>query len=263
LVKKTYIFCDIISSKERFFSAREEGIAVSVRQGKKRNKHEQAYEILRERIFNGTYVPGYRLVIDALARELGISPVPIREAIRRLEAEGWVEYRPNAGAQVAAVDASKYEEDMTVLALLEGYATALASTQLGPEDMSRLREINASMHHALQSADIPTFSRLNKLFHFLIYDHCGNGYLIGLLHETWNRLEVRGHTDFSYIPQRSWISIEEHSQLLDMIEQHASPSEIEKMFREHKLRTYEVYRSSPRYMLRSTQLYEAERSGPE
>jgi DNA-binding GntR family transcriptional regulator len=251
----------IIKSKGWMFSAREEEIQMSVRQTNKRNKHEQAYSIMRERIFNGTYVPGYRLVIDALARELGISPVPIREAIRRLEAEGWVEYRPNAGAQVAAVDASKYDEEMAVLALLEGYATALASTHLDTADVKHLREINASMHHALQSADIPTFSRLNKEFHFFIYGHCQNSYLVDLLGETWDRLEVRGHTDFSYIPQRSWFSIEEHTQLLDMIERHASQDEIEQMVREHKLRTYEAYRTSPRYVSRSTALYEAGENG--
>ncbi len=229
------------------FLARKEDIHMSVQQTNKRNKHEQAYSIIRERIFNGTYVPGYRLVIDALARELGISPVPIREAIRRLEAEGWVEYRPNAGAQVAAVDASKYEEEMSVLALLEGYATALALLHLSIDDVKHLRELNASMYNALQSADIPAFSRLNKTFHFFIYNHCQNNYLVELLRGTWDRLEVRGHTDFSYIPQRSWISIEEHTRLLDMIERHASQDEIEQMMREHKLRTYEVYRNSPRY----------------
>ena len=234
---------------------------MGVPQTNKRNKHEQAYNIIRERIFNGIYVPGYRLVMDALSRELGISPVPIREAIRRLEAEGWVEYRPNAGAQVAAVDASKYEEDMTVLALLEGYATALASSHLDSEDVKHLREINASMHNALQSTDIPAFSRLNKRFHFFIYDHCHNDYLIELLRATWDRLEVRGHTDFSYIPQRSWISIEEHTRLLDLIEQHASQDEIEQMIRDHKLRTYEVYRSSPRYTSHSPMLYEAGENG--
>src|SRR5207245_8580145 len=122
---------------------------MSVSQTSKKNKHEQAYSIIRERIFNGTYVAGYRLVIDRLARELGISPVPIREAIRRLEAEGWVEYRPNAGAQVASADASKYEEDMTVLALLEGYATALASKYLDGESVKCLRELNVSIQHSL------------------------------------------------------------------------------------------------------------------
>ena len=234
---------------------------MSVKQTNKKNKHEQAYSIIRERIFNGTYVPGYRLVIDGLARELGISPVPIREAIRRLEAEGWVEYRPNAGAQVAAVDASKYNEEMSVLALLEGYATALASTHLDTAGVKHLREINASMHHALQSADIPAFSRLNREFHFFIYDHCQNSYLVELLRETWDRLEVRGHTDFSYIPQRSWVSIEEHTRLLDMIERHASQDEIEQMIREHKLSTYEAYRTSTRYTSHSTALFATGENG--
>jgi DNA-binding GntR family transcriptional regulator len=235
-------------------SVREEEISMNVRQANKRNKHEQAYNIIRERIFNGTYVPGYRLVIDGLAREFGISTVPIREAIRRLEAEGWVEYRPNAGAQVASVDASKYEEEMTVLALLEGYATALASKYLDGECVKHLREINTSMLYALPAADVPAFSRLNKDFHFYIYDRCQNNYLIELLRETWARLEVRGHTDFSYIPQRIWLSIDEHSQLLDMIEQHAPENDIEQLIREHKLRTYEAYRNSPRYTTRSTTL---------
>ena len=242
-------------------SMREEVMQMSVRQTNKKNKHEQAYSIIRERIFNGTYVPGYRLVIDGLARELGISPVPIREAIRRLEAEGWVEYRPNAGAQVAAADANKYEEEMTVLGLLEGYATALASRHLNAEDVKHLREMNASMHRALQSADIPTFSHLNKEFHFFIYDRCQNSYLVEMLRETWDRLGVRGHTDFNYIPQRSWVSIEEHTRLLDMIERHASQDEIEQMIREHKLSTYEAYRTSTRYTSHSTAMFATGENG--
>jgi len=233
---------------------------MSIRQANKRNKHEQAYDIIRERILNGTYVPGYRLVIDGLARELGISPVPIREAIRRLEAEGWVEYRPNAGAQVASVDASKYGEDMNVLALLEGYATALAARHLDQESIKYLREINVSMGHALQSADIPAFSRLNKEFHFYMYNYCHNSYLVELLHETWDRLEMRGHTDFSYIPHRIRPSIDEHSQLLDMIEQHTLNDDIEHMIREHKMRTYEAYLNSPRYTTHSTTLAGGESS---
>ncbi len=220
---------------------------MNVKQVTKINKHEQAYSTIRERILNGTYVPGYRLVIDGLARELGISPVPIREAIRRLEAEGWVEYRPNAGAQVASVDASRYEEDMSVLALLEGYATALAAKHLDEEGIQHLCEINAAMLRALHSADIATFGRLNKEFHFYMYDYCQNGYLVDLLRETWDRLEVRGHTNFSYIPQRIWPSIDEHAQLLDLIEQGAPGDDIERMIRAHKLHTYEAYRSSPRY----------------
>ena len=214
------------------------------------NKHEQAYTVLRERIVNGVYVPGYRLVIDALARELGVSAVPIREAIRRLEAEGWVAYRPNTGAQVASIDVHQYEAEIATLAVLEGYATALAAPHLSDEDLTHVRAINARMQQALSAADILAFTQLNKEFHFFLYDRCPNEYVIDLLRQTWERLEVRSHTDFNYIPQRGWTSIEEHTHLLDLIEQHAPTSEIEQMVREHKLHTLEAYRNSSRYQTR-------------
>jgi len=68
------------------------------------SKHERAYAVIRQRILDGAYQPGHRLVIGTLAGELGISTVPVREAIRRLEAEGRVVYRHNAGARVTPVD---------------------------------------------------------------------------------------------------------------------------------------------------------------
>ena len=90
-------------------------------------KQERAYRTIRERILSGAYGPGYRVVIDTLATELEVSAVPVREAIRRLEAEGLIVYRPNAGAQVAPAEPGLYDEELTVLAVLEGYATALAA----------------------------------------------------------------------------------------------------------------------------------------
>ena len=80
-------------------------------------KQERAYRTIRERILSGAYGPGYRVVIDTLAVELGVSAVPVREAIRRLEAEGLIVYRPNAGAQVAPAEPGLYDEELTVLAL--------------------------------------------------------------------------------------------------------------------------------------------------
>src|ERR671935_269344 len=108
------------------------------------NKQQRAYTELRERILNGAYSPGFRLVIDALADELGVSTLPIREAIRRLEAEGLVVFRPNAGAQVAPAEPGVFQEEVTVLALLEGYATALAAPEMDEAAIERLRDINAS-----------------------------------------------------------------------------------------------------------------------
>src|SRR6266849_6694586 len=99
-------------------------------------KQERTYRVIRKRILDGVYGPGYRVVIDALAAEFEVSALPVREAIRPIEAEGLVVYRPNVGAQVAPADPALYEEELTVLAVLEGYATALAADRLGHAEVA-------------------------------------------------------------------------------------------------------------------------------
>ncbi|HET8840170.1 MAG TPA: GntR family transcriptional regulator, partial [Ktedonobacteraceae bacterium] len=114
------------------------------------NKQERTYTTIRRRIMDGIYAPGYRLNIDALAREFGVSKVPIREAIRRLEAEGWVVSNRNSSPQVAQIDLSQWESSMSILALLEGYASALAAEHLQEQEYTQLWQINAEMQQALR-----------------------------------------------------------------------------------------------------------------
>jgi DNA-binding GntR family transcriptional regulator len=205
------------------------------------NKQERAYAILRGRIIDGSYASEYRLNIDALARELGVSKVPIREAIRRLEAEGWVVSNPNTSPQVAAIDLSQWESSMTILALLEGYATALAADYLGEEEYTRLWQINAEMQQALRAFDILIFNRLNRSFHTTIYNRCPNIALVELLQQTWDKLDTIRSSVFLFIPERVWASVNEHMQLIRLLEQHAPFAEIEHEARLHKMRTREAY----------------------
>src|ERR1043165_7501374 len=129
------------------------------------NKQQRAYAELRERILSGAYSPGFRLVIDSLAEELEVSTLPIREAIRRLEAEGLVVFRPNAGAQVAPADPGLFEEMVMSQALLEGYATALAAPLLTEEDFQQLEEFNRRMMVCMDHIDGLGFGRANREFH--------------------------------------------------------------------------------------------------
>src|SRR6202000_862507 len=96
------------------------------------NKQERTYTVLRDRIHSGAFAPRARLNIDALARALGVRAIPAREALRRLEAEGWVKFQPNVGAIVAPVDATAWEQQMAAVAILEGAATAEAAPHLRP-----------------------------------------------------------------------------------------------------------------------------------
>jgi DNA-binding GntR family transcriptional regulator len=200
-------------------------------------KQQQLYESLRERILNGTYGPGFRVVIDQVAAEFGVSALPVREAIRRLEAEGLVIYRPNAGAQVAPAEPEAFEENMTVLAVLEGYATALAAAELTEADLDALERRTDEMVAAMEQMDSVSFGRLNREFHATIYARCPNASLVHLLNDVGRRLDAIRNTVFVQIPYRGATSIEEHHQLIALIRRGAGAEEIEQAARDHKLRT--------------------------
>lgn len=204
-------------------------------------KHEQAYQSIRARIVDGTYGPGYRLVIDQLARELGVSSVPIREAIRRLEAEKWVVFHRNVGAQVAKLDIERWVEGMTVLALLEGSATALAAPFLRGGDLERARAANEKMRSALDEMDVNAVTRLNRDFHFTLYASCPNRTLVELIAQTWDRLEGMRRSLSFYLGRRAVDSLEEHARLIELVEEGADEREIEEAARNHKVRTAEAY----------------------
>ncbi|HJP79306.1 MAG TPA: GntR family transcriptional regulator [Pseudonocardiaceae bacterium] len=201
------------------------------------SKHEVAYELIKNRIVDGTYSPGYRLVLEALAREFGFSPVPVREAIRRLEAEGYVEFIRNVGARVAHLDTGAYEQAMQALALLDGYATALAAPRMRKADIKRARSINNKMAQALRSFDPASFTQLNHQFHDVILQRCPNTYVQNMAAGEWARLDLVRRTSFAFVPGRAQGSVEEHERIVALIEADADPMAIELAAREHKLGT--------------------------
>ena len=205
-------------------------------------KQERVYRAIRERILNGQYGPGYRVVIDSLADEFNVSALPVREAIRRVEAEGLVIYRPNAGATVAPAEPGVFDEEMTVLALLEGYATALAAPQLGEAEIDRLRQINDEMTEAIDRLDSLGFGRLNQEFHAVITENCPNSALVGLIVDASRRLDAIRRTVFVQIPYRGSKSVAEHKELIELIAAGAPAEKIEAAARQHKLHTVESFR---------------------
>ena len=207
------------------------------------NKQQRAYTELRERILSGAYSPGFRLVIDSLAEELEVSTLPIREAIRRLEAEGLVVFRPNAGAQVAPADPGLFEEMVMSQALLEGYATAQAAPLLTEEDFQQLEEFNRRMMHCMDQIDGLGFGRANREFHLYIYERCPNTYIVELLKDTERRLDAIRRTVFAHIPYRGRKSIREHEQIIALLRSGAPAAKIEAAARKHKLETAKAFRA--------------------
>ncbi|MEV8638497.1 GntR family transcriptional regulator [Streptosporangium sp. NPDC051023] len=206
----------------------------------KESKAELSYGLLRSRILDGTYGPGYRLVMDQLARETGVSTIPLREAVRRLQSEGLVEVVRNIGARVAVFDSTQVEHTLNVLARLEGYATAISAPLMSPEQIEASREINARMVEALEEFDPTSFTALNRKFHFSIYQYCPDDHLANLLESEWARLDHMRRSSFTYVPGRARRSVVEHEHMLDLIAMGAPAEEIERVACAHKIATAEA-----------------------
>jgi len=197
-------------------------------------KLEHAYSVLRDGIVAGTYPPGSRLVLEELAREFAMSPVPIREAVRRLEAEGYVEVEPTVGPRVVSFDAGQYADAMHLLAVLEGTATALAAPCMRATDLALTRRLNADLRAGLESFTPLQFTQRNREFHFAIYARCPNPMVTAALENLWHRLDVFRRAVFVYAPGRPAVSVDEHARLLDLIADGAPADEIERAARAHK-----------------------------
>jgi DNA-binding GntR family transcriptional regulator len=204
------------------------------------SKAEQAFRILKERVMDGTYGPGHRLVIDQLVREHGISSVPWRESLRRLEAEGWIDIVPNVGAVVKTFDTDAWQRGLCLVARLGGYATALSAPNLTAGDLQQARGLNRQMGEALANFDPARFGRLNREFHELLASRAEDQRLLDMVANEWARLELIRKSAFWYAPGRAQAALAEHDGILELIEAGASPDAIEAAAKQHELNTVEA-----------------------
>lgn len=205
------------------------------------SKSEVAYDWIRARIANHEYGPGYRLVLGTIATELDMSVVPVREAIRRLEAEHLVTFEKNVGARVSVVDEEAYIHTMQTLSLVEGYATRLAAPFVTADDLAQAAEINARMHRLIDDFDPYAYTQLNQRFHAVLFDRCPNPHILDLVDRGWSRLAGLRDTSFALIPSRPRHSVEEHDQILALIRTGADADELEMFTRNHRLRTLDAF----------------------
>ncbi|MFF5177826.1 GntR family transcriptional regulator [Micromonospora sp. NPDC000316] len=145
---------------------------------------QSAYESIKNRILGGTYEPGKKLSEEDLAAAVGVSRTPVREALRRLHAEGLVDWEANRGATVPAWRKQDLEEIFELRALLEGYGAELAAARITPTEIARLRELCTEMegYAASQRSDrADPIAVCNAQFHEIILGAGRNRRLSALL----------------------------------------------------------------------------------
>ncbi|MCU9593408.1 GntR family transcriptional regulator [Caldibacillus thermolactis] len=210
----------------------------------KQSKKQKAYEYMKMKIVEGHYAPGQRIVINQLVKELSTSAIPIREAVRQLEAEGLIEYKQNIGPVVSPINENEYEETLSVLALMEGYATALSQKSFPEEKITDLITLNEAMKEALEEFNFGEFGKLNREFHYLTYSTCPNKYLIDTIKKTWERLDSIRVTGSTINPKRAKESVAEHEKIIHLLKTKASFEEVELAVRSHKLNTLNAFKKN-------------------
>lgn len=172
------------------------------------------FNILRQQILDGKYLPGDSLIETKLAEELGVSRTPIREAIRQLELEGLVDSIPNKGVIVRGISEKDIEDIYTIRNVLEGLAARWAVEKIDDEELEELKDSFELMEFYSNKGDIEQVAKLNTKFHEVIFRATKSSVLQHIL------------TDFQYYvqwaryeslktPGRAQEALEEHRKILE------------------------------------------------
>lgn len=135
---------------------------------------------IRRLILDGTFQPGERLIEDRLAEQLGVSRNPIREAIRMLETEGFLDVSARRGSFVAVLSAEQAADLFEVRLAIEPLGARLAAAHPSAGHLSRMREIMADVQGSPDQYDLDTLSGLHTELHSLIFEMTGNSYLMAI-----------------------------------------------------------------------------------
>ncbi len=194
-----------------------------------KSKTEVVRRFILAKLQSGEIQPGQRLRQDVIAEQLGISSTPVREALRRLEADGLVVYVPNKGVRARDADKPEVHEAYPIRALLEGYATKLAATRLTEADFSLLRSLHVAMVEMQEAGDLATFSALNDRWHVTIYRAAGSKLLEKTIRGVWTACPW---DSIMSIPGRPNATIEEHERVMRALEAR-DPDAAERAMAEH------------------------------
>lgn len=172
-----------------------------------------ATELIREAIVDGRLEPGTRLKEEELARELGISRTPVREALLMLQAEGLVDAAPNRGAMVRVHTPEDLEDLYQLRALLEGYAARRAAMRITPEQLEELRASCDRFDALGPDDDLRELVRENMVFHSAILDFAGSSRLSAMVRRVIE-LPLVYKSYIWYSPDQKRISAHYHRQIV-------------------------------------------------
>lgn len=177
---------------------------------------EVVFEALREAIINGTLKPGERMMEIQLAEQLGVSRTPVREAIRKLELEGFVVMIPRKGAYVAGISLKNIADVFEVRAALEALAAGLAAERITSDELEELERMLVRKGECIEEERLEELIEIDTLFHEAMYKASRNEKLEQMIHNLREQIQRFRSTSLAY-PGRMKEALEEHKKIVEAI----------------------------------------------
>lgn len=175
-------------------------------------------ETLRDAIRKGILRPGERLMEIQLAEELGVSRTPVREAIRKLELEGYVIMMPRRGTYVANLSIRDVNEVFEIRTSLDSLASGLAAERITDEELESLQRLLVLISEYIESNNMEKIVETDMQFHDLLYQASRNTRLVGIIYNLREQLTRFRSTSMSF-PGRLKATLDEHRQIVEAIAQ--------------------------------------------
>ena len=199
--------------------ARAENVFLRLHGPEYKGKTEIVYEQIRKAILDGLLKPGDKLETDAIAAALNVSRMPVREAIKRLQLEGWVDVRPHKEVRVASVTKAQIRDVFAVRAMLEGLAACEAARKISEDEIDLLWQTYRDMEKLVKSEDTAGQLTKNREFHKIVHKVSGNKVLQSIASNLFDSIE-RYRLQFLSLPRRPKEVLKEHLKLIEAIESH-------------------------------------------
>ena len=175
-------------------------------------------ETLRDAVRRGVLKPGERLMEIQLAEELGVSRTPVREAIRKLEMEGYVIMMPRRGTYIADLSIRDINEVFEIRTSLESLASGLAAERITEDELEKLQRLLVQIGTHIKSGDMESIVRTDTEFHDLLYQASRNTRLVGIISNLREQLTRFRTTSMSF-PGRLKATLEEHRNIVEAIDE--------------------------------------------
>ena len=202
-------------------------------------KADRAYEGLRQAILTGLLEPREQINPKQVAAEFGMSVIPVREALRRLEQEGLIVIKPHVGAAVRELPVTELRENLLIRSELEALAARLAAPLMTDDILDELGALLDRMEALIAAKHYEQFGALNRQFHMTAYDVIPERGLIRLIEQQWDQVP-RAASVFALVPEHAITAQNEHHAIFDAFRRHDAEAAAS-LTREHKLRARTVH----------------------